>query len=86
MNWTRLDAQVSRDFTTAELQSLVPPEAATLVSRFSLRQDITKDNAREVHTIVLTVRWQNVKGNAHERKFTMRYAKNGLYDYYVNTL
>ena len=84
MNWSRIQSETTRDFSPDELKSWAPTDAAQIISRFTLHQQVSQDDPRAVVTILLTVRWNNIRGNPHERTFAMRYAKNGLYDYYVN--
>jgi Tfp pilus assembly protein PilV len=85
MNWTQIQGQAAKTFTQAELQNLVPADAASLITRFGVRQEIVDDVAREMRTVTLTVTWRDIGGAGHTRQYTMRYAHNGLYDYYIRT-
>lgn len=85
MNWTKIQGETSKTFTTAEMQNLVPTEAADVIKRFTLSQTVALDAVRNMETIVLKVTWTDQSNLAHERTFSMRYAKNGLYDFYIKT-
>ncbi len=39
----------------------------------------------DMKEIVVTARWSSIDGKPHTRAYRMRYAKNGLYDYYYSS-
>lgn len=58
-------------------------------NRMSLQRDVADvadtGSPAKMKEIVLTARWRAIDGTSHERVFRMRYAKNGLYDYYYSS-
>jgi len=57
--------------------------------RMTLTRDVAEVSGTgtpaKMKEIVLTARWLAVDGKTYERVFRMRYAKNGLYDYYYSS-
>lgn len=39
----------------------------------------------QMKEVVLSARWTSIDGRSHQRTFRMRYAKNGLHDYYYRS-
>jgi prepilin-type N-terminal cleavage/methylation domain-containing protein len=39
----------------------------------------------DMKEIAVTARWTSIDGRPHSRTYRMRYAKNGLYDYYYSS-
>lgn len=80
-----IQTETNKTFTTAELAAMVPSDAATVVQRFQMSQTVVNDGTRNMRTFTISVSWTSSSGTSHTRTTTMRYAQNGLYDFYVNT-
>lgn len=81
MSWTMIDAlPATQTFDGATYFTT----NAAYTGKFSITRTSTADATRptEMKNLTVTVTWNSYDGRSHTRRFTAKYAKNGLYDYF----
>ena len=83
MNWagiTALPAQEEVNVTS------VHSSASIAGGRLTIYRNVSDAAGRgsNMKEISLTAQWTSIDGQVHSRIFHMRYARNGLFDYYYN--
>ncbi len=82
LDWTDLTSSARAD-VEIPVTDLVPTSASDIAGRFTLKQSIQAVPSRSgIVEIRLNVTWKGLGSIPHNRSFSTRYAKNGLYDYY----
>lgn len=75
-NWTSIDALPSKEvFNTEDNQN----------AKFAFTREISTDGNGDIKSIWLIAEWSGLKGNTHQSKLLIKYAKNGTYDYYYGS-
>lgn len=96
MSWTTVTALATATDTTAPFPTGSPAgvemfdgatyfsTATTIQGDYTITRTTALDSARpsDVALITISVRWRTYDGRTQDRRFQMRYMKNGLYDYY----
>lgn len=84
LNWaaiSALPASAQVDIPSSHSSSVVAGGRVSIVRTVST---VSGRNG-EMKAITLTATWTGTSGHTHTRIFKMRYAKNGLFDYYYNS-
>lgn len=85
MNWTgisELPASETLDLSEIHSARTLSGDRITVVREVS---DVAGfGSPAEIKEITVTASWTSFSGTAHSRVFRMRYARNGLFDYYYN--
>ncbi len=86
MNWASISAlPASETLDVSAVHSALTIEG----NRFTVTRTVADVSGHgspsEMKQITVTATWNSSDGKAHERRFQMRYARNGLFDYYYNS-
>lgn len=85
-NWASISALPASEVINI---SAIHSSIVTDANRFTITRTITDVAGRgtpsTMKQITLTATWTSRDGQSHQRRFLMRYAKDGLFDYYYNS-
>lgn len=81
LSWTAITALPEKEQVDLSVYFTTNPE---IISKYQVVRVVEIEAARpdDVREITIYVIWNGYDGRRHQRSFTSKYAKNGLYDYY----